>query len=167
MDKVIGYALALAADIHKDDLYGDGPYLFHLLQVLKTVQEQGETIEVQVAAILHDAIEDHPEAEGRIVQFLTEYKLVGVHDTLKRLTRHYFGKETYNEFLDRAIEERDSTVVKLADLQRNAAPKPNRTEHHIRLALERYIPAMAKVTKALLKHERENDAEWLERRSNG
>jgi (p)ppGpp synthase/HD superfamily hydrolase len=151
---VLGFAIALAADIHKDDLYGDGPYVFHLLQVLKSVQEQDEGIEVQVAAILHDAMEDHPEQEGRVVQFLTDNSLHGVHDILKGLTRHYFGKETYNEFLDRVILSPKATVVKLADLQRNAAPKPGRTEHHIKMALERYIPAMAKVTKALLAHER-------------
>jgi (p)ppGpp synthase/HD superfamily hydrolase len=154
MTKVLGFAIALAADIHKDDLYGDGPYIFHLLQVLKTVQEQDEPIEVQVAAVLHDAIEDHPEQEGRVATFLQEHGLERTYEILKGLTRHYYGKETYNEFLDRAILDRDTTVVKLADIQRNAAPKPGRTEHHIRLALERYIPAMAKVTKALLKHER-------------
>lgn len=152
--KVLGYAIALAADIHKDDLYGDGPYVFHLLQVLDTVKEQREPIEVQVAAILHDAIEDHPGSEGRVVEFLTEHGLERVHEILKGLTRHYFGKETYNEFLDRAILDRDTALVKLADIQRNAAPKPGRTEHHIRLATERYIPAMAKVTKALLAHEK-------------
>ena len=160
MDKVpysiatLGRAIALAADIHKDDLYGDGPYVFHLLQVLKTVQEQDESLQVQVAAILHDAIEDHPEQEGRVVAFLEDGGLIHVHDILKGLTRRYFGEETYNEFLDRAIQDRDTTVVKLADIQRNAAPKPGRTEKHIRMALERYIPALAKVTKALLAHER-------------
>lgn len=153
-DKVLGRAIALAADIHKDDIYGGGPYIFHLLQVLKTVQEQDESIEVQVAAILHDAMEDHPQSEGRISLFLENHNLVRVHEILTGLTRHYFGNETYNEFLDRVIRDRDCTVVKLADIQRNAAPKPGRTEHHIRLALERYIPAMAKVTKALLAHER-------------
>ncbi len=154
MTNVLGQAIALAADIHKDDLYGGGPYIFHLLQVLKTVQEQDETLEVQVAAILHDAIEDHPHREGDVVQFLIWVHLDRVHEILKGLTRHYFGNETYNEFLDRAILDRDTTIVKLADIQRNAAPKPGRTEHHIKLALERYIPAMAKVTKALLAHER-------------
>lgn len=155
MTKVLGQAIALAADIHKDDLYGDGPYIFHLLQVLKTVQEQDEPIHVQVAAILHDAMEDHRESEGRIVQFLLNNGLEDrTYKILKGLTRHYFGKETYNEFLDRVIEHRDTTVVKLADIQRNAAPKAGRTEHHIKMALERYIPALAKVTKALLAHER-------------
>jgi hypothetical protein len=154
MTKVLGAAIALAADIHKDDLYGDGPYVFHLLQVLKSVQEQDESLDVQVAAILHDAIEDHPDLEDVVAHFLITYELPNVFPILTGLTRHYFGKETYNEFLDRVILDRDTTVVKLADLQRNAAPKPGRTEHHIKLALERYIPAMQKVTKALLKHER-------------
>jgi (p)ppGpp synthase/HD superfamily hydrolase len=154
MEKILGQAIALAAEIHKDDLYGEVPYIFHLLQVLKTVQEQDESLPVQLAAILHDAIEDHPETEGRIIRFLEEVGMLRTHQILMLVTRHYLGKETYNEFLDRVIEDRDATVVKLADLQRNAAPKPGRTEQHIRLALERYIPAMAKVTKALLAHER-------------
>lgn len=154
MTKVLGNAIALAADIHKDDIYGEGPYIFHLLQVLKTVQEQDEPLHVQVAAILHDAIEDHPRAEGIVRVFLLENGLERTYEILKGLTRNYYGKETYNEFLDRVIEHRDTTVVKLADIQRNAAPKAGRTEHHIKMALERYIPAMAKVTKALLKYER-------------
>lgn len=154
MDRILGQAIALAAHIHKDDLYGDGPYVFHLLQVLKSVQEQNEPISVQVAAILHDAIEDHPDVEDDVIRFLQSHRILRTHSILKSLTRHYFGKETYNEFLDRVILDRDATVVKLADLQRNAAPKPSRTEEHIRLALERYIPAMAKVTKALLAHQR-------------
>ena len=157
MSNVLGQAIALAADIHKDDLYGEGPYIFHLLQVLKTVQEQNESIEVQVAAILHDTLEDHPESESRVSLFLETHDLIRVHEILTGLTRHYFGQETYNEFLDRAILDRDTTVVKLADIQRNAAPKPGRTQHHIKLALERYIPAMAKVTKALLAYERERN----------
>lgn len=154
MDTVLGQAIALAADIHKGDLYGEGPYISHLLQVLKTVQEQGEPIHVQVAAILHDAIEDHPIAERTVRVFLLENGLERTYEILKGLTRNYYNKETYNEFLDRVIEHRDTTVVKLADIQRNAAPKAGRTEHHIKMALERYIPAMAKVTKALLKYER-------------
>jgi (p)ppGpp synthase/HD superfamily hydrolase len=155
MDKVLGQAIALAADIHKDDLYGEGPYIFHLLQVLKSVQEQDEGIKVQVAAILHDAIEDHPEQEGRIVRFLGDHGIPHVLSILQSVTRHYFGDETYREFIQRVTMSRDATMVKLADLQRNAAPKPNRTEHHIKLAVERYIPALATVTKAALNFARE------------
>ncbi len=154
MSTVVGRAIALAADIHKDDLYWTGPYVFHLLQVLKTVQEQGESIEVQVAAILHDAIEDHPDEQYRVLNFLADNDLHGVFTTLTHLTRRFYGEETYNEYITRAIGTRDSTVVKLADLQRNAAPKNGRSEKHIKLALERYIPAMARVTKALLAYER-------------
>jgi (p)ppGpp synthase/HD superfamily hydrolase len=149
MSHVLGKALALAADIHRGHLYGDSPYLFHLLQVLKTVQEQGESLEVQVLAVFHDSLEDHPEEAGRVFAFLAEHGL-DIGESLKAITRDYYGRESYDAFIDRVILDEAATIVKLADLQRNAAPKKNRSEHHIKRALEVYIPAMAKITKALL-----------------
>jgi len=182
--KLLGEVIALAADLHKDDIYDEGrPYVFHLLQVLKSAQEQGESFAVQVLSMLHDSFEDHPEGAGRVIAFLekafpgklqripagmpgesvliasshsfldanSDRDHVQVFDSLKALSRHYFGQETYNEFLDRVIKDEDATVVKLLDLQRNSS-QPNKSEKNIRRTLERYIPAMQKVTKALLSH---------------
>ncbi len=150
---ILARAIALAADIHKNDLYGNEPYIFHLLQVAKSVRE--ETIDIQVLAIFHDALEAHPEAAGRIYDFLLGVRLEELFTSLTAISRHYFGTETYNDFIERLTLDYRATVVKLADLQRNSAPKEGRTEHHVKLALERYIPAMAKVTKALLAHIKE------------
>ena len=75
---------------------------------------------------------------------------------LNGVTKHVYGPETYKEFILRASRRYRSALVKLADLQRNAAPKAHRTEKHIEMALNRYIPAMQVITKALLKFEQEN-----------
>jgi (p)ppGpp synthase/HD superfamily hydrolase len=156
--RALGQTLAFAADVHKDDIYGQGPYVYHLLQVLKTVQGWGESINVQILAAFHDAIEDHPDKLAAVMAFLWTIRHVVDYTrlvtSLEAITRHFHGKETYNEYLDRVILDEDATIVKLADLQRNSAPKEHRSEKHIKLALERYIPAMAKVTKALLARER-------------
>ena len=157
--RALGQTLAFAADVHKDDIYGEGPYVYHLLQVLKTVQEWGESINVQILAAFHDSIEDHPEKLKEVFAFLWTIRDVVDYArliaSLQAITRHFHGEETYNVYLDRVILDEDATIVKLADLQRNSAPKKARSEKHIKLALERYIPAMAKVTKAILARSRE------------
>ena len=119
----LGEAIALFSDIHKNDIYGDGPYVFHLLQVLKTVQEQGEDLSTMIVAMGHDSLEDHPEEAGRIFVFLTP----GEFASLKAISRGHFGPETYNEFIDRVILDPRAAIVKLADLQRNSAPKGKRS----------------------------------------
>lgn len=54
-------ALALAAELHRDDRYGREPYLTHLLRVAIRVISHYEVRDADVvaAALLHDAIEDH------------------------------------------------------------------------------------------------------------
>ena len=55
-------ALALAADLHADDRRIREPYLNHLLRVtIRIIRYYGITdVDVLTAALLHDAVEDHP-----------------------------------------------------------------------------------------------------------
>ncbi|MBU3065142.1 HD domain-containing protein [Nocardia sp. NEAU-G5] len=57
----VNEALALAADLHRDDRYGREPYLNHLLRVAIRIVSHYEVHETDlvVAGLLHDAVEDH------------------------------------------------------------------------------------------------------------
>jgi (p)ppGpp synthase/HD superfamily hydrolase len=59
-------AYRYAADLHRDDRRKgtDVPYLTHLLSVAALVLEDGGDESQAMAALLHDAAEDHPTAEG-------------------------------------------------------------------------------------------------------
>src|SRR5687767_2034587 len=60
-------ALAFASRLHREDVRkgSDTPYVAHLLSVCALVVEDGGTEEEAIAALLHDALEDHPEATSR------------------------------------------------------------------------------------------------------
>src|ERR1700733_4720976 len=55
-------ALGLAARLHADDRRGREPYLNHLLRVaIRIIRYYGvHDVDVLTAALLHDAVEDHP-----------------------------------------------------------------------------------------------------------
>ncbi|BCB81891.1 hypothetical protein GCM10022251_51550 [Phytohabitans flavus] len=59
-------ALALAAQLHRDDRRVREPYLNHLLRVaIRIMSHYGvDDVDVIVAALLHDAVEDHPDELG-------------------------------------------------------------------------------------------------------
>src|SRR5439155_2687049 len=56
-------AFRYAAELHRSQLRKgtDIPYISHLMAVAATVLDQGGDEDQAVAALLHDAIEDHPE----------------------------------------------------------------------------------------------------------
>jgi hypothetical protein len=56
-------ALDLAAELHRDDRRVREPYLNHLLRVaIRIIRYYGvDDVDVIVAALLHDAVEDHPD----------------------------------------------------------------------------------------------------------
>ncbi len=59
-------ALALAADLHAQDRRVREPYVNHLLRVAIRIlcYYRVEDVDVLVAALLHDSVEDHPERLG-------------------------------------------------------------------------------------------------------
>ncbi len=60
-------ALAYALEIHRDDVRKGTsiPYVSHLLSVCALVLEDGGDEDEAIAALLHDALEDHPEEVTR------------------------------------------------------------------------------------------------------
>ncbi|WP_324195168.1 HD domain-containing protein [Nocardia puris] len=55
-------ALALATELHRNDGYGDEPYINHLLRVAIRIASHYEVRDpdIVIAGLLHDSVEDHP-----------------------------------------------------------------------------------------------------------
>jgi (p)ppGpp synthase/HD superfamily hydrolase len=108
-----------AAELHQHDSYGSDSYLVgHLRKVHEHVLARGGNETAQIAAWLHDAIEDHGD------QFTLQdahdfgYEVAGVLDLLTHDRR-----DSYATYLDRIVASgnRDALLVKLADASVNLA----------------------------------------------
>ncbi len=126
-------AVRLAARGHRNDLWGENPYMVHLALVAQKVQSfPGAGEHTVIVAWLHDLLEDHPEYEGEIQELFPQQW-----STLRLLAR-----ERNTRYLDyiRAIidsEDEDAKLVKRADLLVNLENDPPRPE-----LAERYRAAL-------------------------
>lgn len=104
-------AILIATTAHEDQVdKGGAPYIFHPLRVMLSLQ----TIEQQICGVLHDVIEDTPVT-------LEELKALGFKEeiiaALDALTRRI--DESYDDFINRVMENNLACHVKLADLSDN------------------------------------------------
>lgn len=88
------------------------PYIEHPRRVMKSVQQQGALPFVQMAAILHDVIEDTPFT-GQILREIGIPEATVV--LVELLTRDTYPEEYYA----RIAKNRDALMVKLADIDDN------------------------------------------------
>ncbi len=104
-------AIALAAQYHEGQTdKGGRPYVFHPLRLmLKALTEQE-----QIAAVLHDTIEDTDLTLDDLRQEGFSDEIV---EAIDRLSRR--EDETYHEFILRIKENRLAARVKILDLQDN------------------------------------------------
>lgn len=58
MSKQFAIAMQLATEYHADQMYGDKPYMYHLLGVLKLVEAASGNMPEQCVALMHDILED-------------------------------------------------------------------------------------------------------------
>lgn len=129
-------AIQLAAEAHHGQYrkYTGEPYILHTIRVALALADK--TIAVQIAAVLHDTVEDTPvtlNGVGR--EFGPEVaRLV---DAVSRREG-----ETYNQFIDRIIEAgRDAITIKLADVTDNMGNgSPGRSDRYSK-AYERLMAA--------------------------
>lgn len=114
-------AVALASEAHKDDMWGEVPYMDHLyLTFIEAVNILDEDdIDVYCAAILHDVIEDHPEYAERVRE-----EFPNIYESLVIDSRQ--EGEAYDEFIQRVIDSGDrvATIVKLCDMIVNLGNNP-------------------------------------------
>jgi len=104
-------AISLAAQYHEGQTdKGGRPYVFHPLRLmLKALTEQE-----QIAAVLHDTIED---TDLTLDDLRKEGFSDEIVEAIDRLSRR--EEETYHEFILRIKENRLAARVKILDLQDN------------------------------------------------
>lgn len=115
------HALNVANSVHQDQLdIGGQHYILHPIRVAVNVKTEFQ----KVCALLHDVLEDskcHTGLEYVIGLYFTEfdtyedeYKVLKVVKILTRLPN-----EPYQDYIERVGEDKDATIIKLADLEDN------------------------------------------------
>ena len=112
-------AYKLAATLHRDQVDKAGhPYIEHLTRVFLRVVDAGGSRDQQIAALLHDSIEDGrtniPALDAAGVPPLAIKIIV----TLTRC-----ASEPYADYIQRIRGRHDASLVKLADLADNSDPE--------------------------------------------
>lgn len=138
--KTLPDAIALAEFAHRNQLDKAGlPYIEHPKRVLANVQAQGGRPFVQIAAILHDVIEDTPFT----LQMLGDlgFSSAAIH-LVDLVTRSPFV--TPDVYYARIRENADAVMIKAADISDNTLPwrlsyLPEATQDRLR---EKYRKAL-------------------------
>jgi (p)ppGpp synthase/HD superfamily hydrolase len=158
-------ALELAAKLHADDRRVREPYLNHLLRVaIRIVRYYGvHDVDVLIAALLHDAVEDHPaelglRAEGSHTE-LTEAAIAElarrfnprVAELVRSVTNPQYDPERdrheqYREHVAASLE-RDpwARVIKVSDFTDNGVGVVHTTPEKARSSATKYRPLVPKL----------------------
>ncbi|MER7418345.1 HD domain-containing protein [Micromonospora peucetia] len=131
-------ALDLAAELHRDDRRVREPYLNHLLRVAIRMMHhyQVRDVDVIVAGLLHDAVEDHPDelAASRVGELAGAQagELAGAHT----------GEDATATALAVLAERFGPRVARLVGAVTNPAYDPGRDKHvqyreHVAASLDR------------------------------
>lgn len=117
-------------------------YFVHPVCVAFALAGRGENS--QVAGLLHDVIEDHPEYAGTadLIRKLNPRQV----ELLSLLT--HGGGDTYREYIERLLGDEDACYIKLADIGHNTSRK--RALEGSSLADTRYYPYASMIVSALL-----------------
>ena len=106
-------AVDLAATAHRDQMYGDAPYIEHCRRVAEKATGQWNHPDVPIVAWLHDTVED---ADVTISDIEREFGR-SVADAVETITRR--KSETYRDFIKRVATNPVACCVKIADLEVN------------------------------------------------
>jgi (p)ppGpp synthase/HD superfamily hydrolase len=152
-------ALALAARLHADDRRVREPYLNHLLRVaIRIIRYYGiRDVDVITAALLHDAVEDHPEELGGLtgthavmtdaaVAELARLFNPRVAELVRAVTNPEFdpGTDRHEQYRAHVTEslERDpwARVIKVSDFTDNGVGVVHTTLDKARSSATKYRP---------------------------
>jgi (p)ppGpp synthase/HD superfamily hydrolase len=161
----LGTAIALAAEVHKNQRdKGGEAYILHPLAVMQRATDyylaksDGYQLEdVQIAAVLHDALEDLKPGElwerNRLASRIYEQfgsEVYAAVDALTKYPRDGEYEETYDEYLRRVAKNWMARIVKIADLSHNLdafrLPKGKIGEHDFK-RWDKYHRALVFLTK--------------------
>ena len=154
-------ALTLAAHLHRDDRRVREPYLNHLLRVALRIMcyYRVEDVDVLCAALLHDAVEDHPcELAGLTPPqphaFATEAALAEVArrfnkrvaDLVRSVTNPEYepGRDRYEQYREHVAESLDrdpwARVIKVSDFTDNGVGIIHTTGPKLESSARKYRP---------------------------
>jgi hypothetical protein len=146
-------ALELASELHRDDRRVREPYVNHLLRVTIRIicYYRVEDVDVLVAALLHDAVEDHPGELGGSVEAalatLAERFGARVAELVGAVTnppewapdRHRY--EQYREHVAQSLAANPwARVIKLSDFTDNGVGLIHTTGPKLRAGATKYRP---------------------------
>jgi (p)ppGpp synthase/HD superfamily hydrolase len=158
-------ALDLAATLHADDRRVREPYLNHLLRVaIRIIRYYGiRDVDVLTAALLHDAVEDHPAELGMLAQGthteLTEAAIAElarrfnprVAELVRSVTNPEYDPdrdrhEQYREHVAASLD-RDpwARVIKVSDFTDNGVGVVHTTPDKARSSAVKYRPLVPKL----------------------
>jgi len=110
-------AIALAGTVHRGQTDKAGqPYILHVLSVMLRVRRAGHPEWLQIAAVLHDTLEDTTLTLDEIRRTFGE-PCASVVETVTRRP-----DEPYATYIARIKQDPAARAVKLADLQDNLDP---------------------------------------------
>lgn len=137
--------LEFVTELFKDKVDKGGyPYLNHL----KAVENNVDSIECGIVALLHDVLEDTDKTEGDLATLGVPKNLI---QSVVNLTRT--RDNTYNEYIEELINSGDiiALKVKKADLEHNMDIRriPNPTQKDYDRVEKRYKPTYEKVCNAI------------------
>ncbi|RII33640.1 GTP pyrophosphokinase [Clostridium chromiireducens] len=142
---MIEKAILIAVNAHKGQVdKGGSPYILHPLRLMFSREDEAE----KICAVLHDVIEDTDVTLDYLREKGFSKEVLSALDALTRRKG-----ETYEEFIDRIIENKIACNVKLADLNDNMdiSRIKNPTEKDYE-RLEKYKKAKDKILNYLEKY---------------
>lgn len=123
MNPLLAKALGHVEEIHKDDKYGENPYMYHINNVYRRVAlgafhvPDEILIKVCILALYHDAYEDHSNKVN-----LDWFAMTYGEDLKNSLLAISFNKghETREEYYQRVEKDYYASFVKYHDAKENA-----------------------------------------------
>ena len=150
MNEALLNAIEIAAIAHRGQVDGAGKqYLLHCLAVMRTVAKKlPDDIDAQVAAVLHDVLEDTGFKAPSLLISGVSYRVVSLVEAVTRKP-----DENYESFIERvAAAGPVAMTIKLADLEHNLS-RIDGLPKAARLKLEpRYQAARTKLINASRLH---------------
>ncbi|GFJ91856.1 hypothetical protein Prum_054980 [Phytohabitans rumicis] len=145
-------ALDLAAELHRDDRRVREPYLNHLLRVaIRIMSHYGvDDVDVVVAALLHDAVEDHPDelgggTEAALAELARRFN-PRVADLVRAVTNPEYdpARDKHEQYRAHVAESLDrdpwARVIKVSDFTDNGVGVIHTTGPKVRSSAIKYRP---------------------------
>jgi (p)ppGpp synthase/HD superfamily hydrolase len=125
-------AIDIAFDAHDGQVRRDGePYVIHPLEVMFMMEEDGFTEDYQIAAVLHDVVED---SEGRWT--IDRLRKCGFSERILRIVDILTKKpdQTDDEYEEKILGCYEASQVKARDMRHNLNSNPKKNKIPVYLA---------------------------------